>query len=307
MPHVVLVITHEALMQTDFACAEGKVWKACIDEAPSATVAGELRIPSAARFFEASYDAFAGRGDRMVSGVFAHRRALDERHAVRRPREGAGGLPQTGQVTAGRVRGRGGLARGARPRPCCALVVGVDASRVGAVRHVGDRRLWLLPQPGLIWRPGSGSATRWSSCGGRLGRTFEPRCRKCASGISRAVIGPRPSGGSRLIRRSPKTENVASPPSAATSKGCPTSAIGAATRPSSRTSRSACPASRCGRRLQAQTSTAPHLLCVHLQQQGASRGRHPVGRVRADARGGGARTRAGGHLAVRHARCGPQG
>ncbi len=55
LPHVILVITHEALMQTDFTCVEGGQWHMRIDEVPSAAVAGEFRIPSSARFFEASY------------------------------------------------------------------------------------------------------------------------------------------------------------------------------------------------------------------------------------------------------------
>ncbi len=56
LPHVVLVVTHEGMMGTDFACAAAVPWHARIDEVPSATVAGEFRIPSSSRFFEASYD-----------------------------------------------------------------------------------------------------------------------------------------------------------------------------------------------------------------------------------------------------------
>ena len=55
LPHVVLVVTHEGMMATDFTCAEGRGWNARIDEVPSATVAGEIRVPSSSRFFEASY------------------------------------------------------------------------------------------------------------------------------------------------------------------------------------------------------------------------------------------------------------
>jgi hypothetical protein len=55
-PHVILVVTHEGMMATDFACAAAAPWHARVDEAPSATVAGELRIPSSGRFFEAAYD-----------------------------------------------------------------------------------------------------------------------------------------------------------------------------------------------------------------------------------------------------------
>src|SRR4051812_44517463 len=35
LPHVILMITHEALMQTDFSCVEGNGWNARIDEVPS--------------------------------------------------------------------------------------------------------------------------------------------------------------------------------------------------------------------------------------------------------------------------------
>ncbi len=55
-PHVILVVTHEGLMATDFACAAAAPWNARVDEVPSATVAGEFRIPSSSRFFEAAYD-----------------------------------------------------------------------------------------------------------------------------------------------------------------------------------------------------------------------------------------------------------
>jgi hypothetical protein len=68
--HVILVITHEALMQTDFTCAEGKRWNARIDEVPSTTVAGEFSIPSSSRFFEASY------GLSPVEGTEWHRVSL---------------------------------------------------------------------------------------------------------------------------------------------------------------------------------------------------------------------------------------
>jgi hypothetical protein len=56
LPHIILVVTHEGMMATDFACAEGRGWNARIDEVPSATVAGEFRVPSSSRFFEAAYD-----------------------------------------------------------------------------------------------------------------------------------------------------------------------------------------------------------------------------------------------------------
>ncbi|MBL6454528.1 hypothetical protein JMJ55_04275 [Belnapia sp. T6] len=56
LPHVILVVTHEGMMATDFACASSRPWHVRIDEVPSATVAGEFRIPSSSRFFEASYD-----------------------------------------------------------------------------------------------------------------------------------------------------------------------------------------------------------------------------------------------------------
>lgn len=55
LPHAILLVTHEGLMATDFSCAAAAPWHARIDEVPSATVAGELRVPSAARFFEAAY------------------------------------------------------------------------------------------------------------------------------------------------------------------------------------------------------------------------------------------------------------
>ncbi len=42
--HVILVVTHEALMQTDFSCVAGKGWHVRIDEVPSAAIAGELLI-----------------------------------------------------------------------------------------------------------------------------------------------------------------------------------------------------------------------------------------------------------------------
>jgi hypothetical protein len=84
--------------------------------------------------------------------------------------------------------------------------------------------------------------------------------------------GPRPSGGSRAhpkkrdgaekpeTARRPGRASAASPPSAATSKACPASATGAATRRWCRTSRSGCPASRCGPRWRAPTCTGatPH-------------------------------------------------
>jgi hypothetical protein len=55
LPHCILVITHEALVQTDFACVSGKGWHIRVDEVPQATVAGHSRIPGASRFFEAAY------------------------------------------------------------------------------------------------------------------------------------------------------------------------------------------------------------------------------------------------------------
>jgi hypothetical protein len=56
LPHVILVVTHEGMMATDFACAGTTPWHMRIDEVPSATIAGEFCIPSSSRFFEASYD-----------------------------------------------------------------------------------------------------------------------------------------------------------------------------------------------------------------------------------------------------------
>ena len=68
-PHVILVVTHEGLMATDFGCAAAAPWHARVDEAPSATVAGEFRIPSSGRFFEAAYalEPVAGTGWHRVS------------------------------------------------------------------------------------------------------------------------------------------------------------------------------------------------------------------------------------------------
>jgi hypothetical protein len=62
LPHVILVVTHEALMQTDFTCVAEKQWNARIDEVPSATIAGEFCIPSSSRFFEACYTLSAVQG-----------------------------------------------------------------------------------------------------------------------------------------------------------------------------------------------------------------------------------------------------
>jgi hypothetical protein len=56
LPHVVLLVTHEGLMAADFSSAAATGWHARVDEVPSAAVAGELRIPSSGRFFEAVYD-----------------------------------------------------------------------------------------------------------------------------------------------------------------------------------------------------------------------------------------------------------
>ena len=71
MPHVVLVVTHEGMMATDFACAATTAWHVRVDEVPSATVAGELRIPSSSRFFEAAY------GLSPVEGTAWHRVSLE--------------------------------------------------------------------------------------------------------------------------------------------------------------------------------------------------------------------------------------
>ncbi|MGK7869664.1 hypothetical protein [Falsiroseomonas sp. E2-1-a20] len=55
LPHCILVITHEALVQTDFACVAGRDWHIRVDEVPQATVAGQFCVPSSSRFFESSY------------------------------------------------------------------------------------------------------------------------------------------------------------------------------------------------------------------------------------------------------------
>src|SRR4051794_21505304 len=56
IPHVILIVTHEGMMATDLTCAAAAPWHMRADEVPSATIAGEFRIPSASRFFEAAYD-----------------------------------------------------------------------------------------------------------------------------------------------------------------------------------------------------------------------------------------------------------
>jgi hypothetical protein len=56
LSHVILIVTHEGMMATDFACTAMAPWHMRVDEVPSATVAGEFRVPSASRFFEAAYD-----------------------------------------------------------------------------------------------------------------------------------------------------------------------------------------------------------------------------------------------------------
>jgi hypothetical protein len=53
---VVLVVTHEGMMATDFACAAAAPWHARVDEVPSATVAGEFRVLRPGRYFETAYD-----------------------------------------------------------------------------------------------------------------------------------------------------------------------------------------------------------------------------------------------------------
>ncbi len=69
-PHVILVVTHEGLMATDFGCAAAAPWHARVDEVPSATVAGEFRVPSSSRYFEAAY------GLAPVEGTEWHRVSL---------------------------------------------------------------------------------------------------------------------------------------------------------------------------------------------------------------------------------------
>ena len=56
LPHVILLVTHEGMMATDLTCAADVPWHMRCDEVPSTTVAGEFRIPSSSRFFEAAYD-----------------------------------------------------------------------------------------------------------------------------------------------------------------------------------------------------------------------------------------------------------
>ena len=55
LPHVILIITHEGMMATDFHSTAASSWHIRIDEVPSAIAAGEFRIPSASRYFEAAY------------------------------------------------------------------------------------------------------------------------------------------------------------------------------------------------------------------------------------------------------------
>ncbi len=53
-PHVIILITHEALMSADLAGFNG--WHARIDEAPDGVASDKVRIPATSRLFEQVYD-----------------------------------------------------------------------------------------------------------------------------------------------------------------------------------------------------------------------------------------------------------